>query len=40
MAIKIKQVIPITEDFLMDDVTRSYIGKYLDREYDCRVVTD
>ncbi len=32
MAIKIKQVIPITEDFLMDDVTRSYIGKYLDRD--------
>ena len=29
MSIKIKQVVPITENFLLDDATRAYISKYL-----------
>ena len=30
MPIKIKQVVPVTGDFLLDQATRDYIGKYLD----------
>ena len=29
MGVKIKQVVPITEDFLLDETTRAYISKYL-----------
>lgn len=30
MPIRIKQVVPVTGDFLLDQATRDYIGKYLD----------
>lgn len=32
MAVKIKQVVPVTGDFFMDDATMAYIGKYLDAD--------
>lgn len=32
MPIRIKQVVPVTGDFLLDQATRDYIGKYLDSD--------
>lgn len=32
MQIRIKQVVPVTGDFLLDQATRDYIGKYLDSD--------
>lgn len=42
MGLKIKQVVPITEDFLLDEVTRTYISKYLkpDTEVEMAQITD
>ena len=32
MSLKIKQVVPVTGDFLLDQATRDYIGKYLNAD--------
>ncbi len=42
MSVRIKQVVPVTGDFLLDQATRDYIGKYLapDTVVDVEVIPE